>query len=53
MVRKGDESLRITITAKNTGEQIELLLQAFSKIKEYLWEQDAPLSPSSKKLEKE
>jgi len=34
MVRKGYEGHRITITSANTQEQIDKLLNAFSKIKE-------------------
>jgi 8-amino-7-oxononanoate synthase len=34
MVKKGQESLRITITAANTDEQIDTLIQAFKKVRE-------------------
>lgn len=36
MVKKGREGHRITITAANTDEEIESLLRAFSKVKEFL-----------------
>lgn len=36
MVKKGKEGHRITITAANTEEEIETLLHAFSKVKEFL-----------------
>ena len=45
MVRKGDEALRITVTAANTDEDIERLLQAFGQIRDYLDDRGAPLCP--------
>ncbi len=36
MVIKGKEALRITITASNTEEEVDMLLKAFRKVKEYL-----------------
>lgn len=45
MVRKGDEALRITLTARNTEEQVENLLGAFAQIKEYLIAEEATLQP--------
>ena len=36
MVKRGDESLRITVTPTNAQEEIVALLQAFTKVKEYL-----------------
>jgi len=45
MVRKGDEALRITVTAANTDEDIERLLQAFGQIRDYFDDRGAPLCP--------
>ncbi len=45
MVKKGQETLRITITAANTEHEIQILLQAFQKVKHYLLEMQAPLQP--------
>ncbi len=36
MIPKGEEALRITITAANTEKEIDMLLCAFKKVKEYL-----------------
>lgn len=36
MVKRGEEGLRVTITATNTEEEVKQLLQAFAKVKEYL-----------------
>lgn len=36
MMKKGEEVHRITLTAANTEEEVEVLLSAFKKIKEYL-----------------
>ena len=36
MVKKGDEAHRLTFTAANTTEEIDVLLNAFKKIKAYL-----------------
>jgi 8-amino-7-oxononanoate synthase len=47
MVKKGDETLRITITAANTDAEILMLLQAFQKVKNYLLENNASLQPSN------
>lgn len=46
MVRRGEETLRITITAANTEQEVDMLIHAFSKIKEYLVSKNAPLSPA-------
>jgi 8-amino-7-oxononanoate synthase len=45
MVKKGDETLRITITAANTEDEVNQLLRAFDIVKEYLIAQNAPLKP--------
>lgn len=45
MVKKGSESLRITVTAANTEGEIEELINAFLKIKEYLISKNFPLIP--------
>jgi 8-amino-7-oxononanoate synthase len=36
MVKKGDECHRITLTASNTDEEVDQLLAAFKKVKDYL-----------------
>ncbi len=36
MVKKGDEALRITVTASNTEAEIDQLIEAFSELKEFL-----------------
>jgi 8-amino-7-oxononanoate synthase len=36
MVAKGDEGHRITLTAANTNEEVEHLIKAFRKVREYL-----------------
>jgi len=36
MVKKGDECHRLTFTAANTEEEVETLLKAFGKVKDYL-----------------
>jgi 8-amino-7-oxononanoate synthase len=46
MVKRGDETLRITVTAANTNEEVERLLRAFDKIKEYLESHNAALQPN-------
>lgn len=43
MVRKGDECHRLTFTASNTEEEVTTLLNAFTKVKEYLTEHHKPL----------
>jgi 8-amino-7-oxononanoate synthase len=45
MVRKGNECLRITVTAANTQAQVESLLAAFAKVRAYLDHHGAPLVP--------
>jgi len=35
-VKKGDEALRLTVTTTNTEEEIDTLIGAFKKVKEYL-----------------
>ncbi|MCC6746181.1 MAG: aminotransferase class I/II-fold pyridoxal phosphate-dependent enzyme [Deltaproteobacteria bacterium] len=46
MVPKGQEELRITLTAANTMEEVEkYLLAGFRKVRDYLVEQKAPLKP--------
>lgn len=45
MVPKGEEVLRITVTAANTDEQVDTLIKAFSKVRDYITGQGAPLSP--------
>ena len=42
-VKKGDEAFRITFTATNTDEEVEQLLLAFSKLKEWLIKQGVEL----------
>ncbi len=44
MVRKGEESLRITVTPTNTEEEIQALLQGFKEVKEYLMNHGAWVS---------
>ena len=45
MVRKGDEALRLTVTASNTDDEVDTLLKAFDRIKSYLESKGAPLRP--------
>ena len=45
MVKRGDETLRITITAINEEAEIDQLLKAFAEIKDYLDSERAPLEP--------
>lgn len=45
MVKRGDETLRITITAANTKEEVDMLVAAFRKIREYMEEKKFPLRP--------
>jgi 8-amino-7-oxononanoate synthase len=47
MVRRGQETLRITITAANTKLEVEQLIKAFVQIKDYLASQNAPLRPEN------
>lgn len=42
-VKKGDEAFRITFTATNTDEEVEQLLLAFSKLKDWLLKQGVEL----------
>jgi 8-amino-7-oxononanoate synthase len=44
MVKRGNEAFRITVTSTNTEEEIDQLILAFSKIKEFLIEKNVPLS---------
>ncbi|HSX35465.1 MAG TPA: aminotransferase class I/II-fold pyridoxal phosphate-dependent enzyme [Patescibacteria group bacterium] len=44
MVRKGDECHRLTFTSVNTPEEVQSLLRAFSKVKEYLVAGGKPLA---------
>ncbi len=46
MVKKGDEALRITVTATNTKQEIDLLLTAFKNLKEYLVSKNYPFVES-------
>lgn len=43
MVKKGDETLRITVTAANTHEEVDNLLRTFDIVKDYLESKNAPL----------
>lgn len=45
MVRKGEEKLRISVTAANDEEEVEQLLKAFSIVRDYLHKEGAPMSP--------
>lgn len=45
MVRRGQETLRITITAANTESEVEQLIVAMTKVKDYLDSERAPLTP--------
>lgn len=45
MVRRGEETLRITVTAANDEEEVGQLIAAFAKIKDYLEKEKAPLRP--------
>ena len=47
MVKRGDETLRITITAINEEQEIDQLIKAFSEVRDYLEKVKAPLSPVS------
>lgn len=49
MVRRGEESLRITITAANTEMEVENLIATFGKIKDYLQSKNAPFHPETAK----
>ncbi len=44
MVRKGDECHRLTFTASNTRGEVEELLKAFRKVKDYLVANNKPLA---------
>lgn len=52
MVRRGDETLRITITASNEEDEVDNLIAAFSQIRDYLNKQKAPLEPLATKAAK-
>jgi 8-amino-7-oxononanoate synthase len=45
MVKKGSETLRITVTAANTDAEVDMLLRAFAKVKTYLQEHAVDLQP--------
>ena len=45
MVRQGEETLRITVTAANEDDEVENLIDAFRKIRDYLEKNKAPLRP--------
>ncbi len=45
MVKKGQESLRITVTAANTEQEVDNLVNTFVKVRDYLESQNAPISP--------
>jgi len=45
MVRRGDETLRITVTAANDEEEVDQLIKAFAQIKDYLDKAGASLTP--------
>jgi 8-amino-7-oxononanoate synthase len=47
MVRKGDETLRITVTAANTDEDVNRLVTAFAEIRSYLDSKGTPLHPGT------
>jgi 8-amino-7-oxononanoate synthase len=44
MVKKGEECLRITVTAANTDEQVEMLLAAFAFVRNYLEQMNLALA---------
>ncbi|HSX33330.1 MAG TPA: aminotransferase class I/II-fold pyridoxal phosphate-dependent enzyme [Candidatus Saccharimonadales bacterium] len=44
MVRQGDECHRLTFTSANTQEEVQSLLQAFAKVKDYLVAHNKPLA---------
>ena len=35
-VKKGDEAIRLTVTTSNTEEEVDTLIAAFAKVKEFL-----------------
>ncbi|MBI5064689.1 pyridoxal phosphate-dependent aminotransferase family protein [Candidatus Woesearchaeota archaeon] len=43
MIPKGEEVLRITVTASNTEKEVEMLLSAFEKIKNFMRKKKYPL----------
>lgn len=45
MVRRGEETLRITVTAANDEEEVAQLIRAFSQVRQYLEKEKAPLRP--------
>jgi 8-amino-7-oxononanoate synthase len=45
MVRKGEEALRITVTAANDDQEVDQLLGAFSQVRDYLNKENSPLKP--------
>jgi 8-amino-7-oxononanoate synthase len=47
MVRKGDECHRLTFTSANTDEEVQNLLRAFGKVKEYMVSHNLPLTRSA------
>jgi 8-amino-7-oxononanoate synthase len=42
-VKKGDEAIRLTFTASNTDEEVDALIQAFMRVKEFLIAQGADI----------
>ncbi len=47
MVKRGDETLRITVTAANDEEEVDRLLYAFARVKDYLEKEKANLHPEA------
>lgn len=45
MVRRGEETLRVTVTAANDEEEVAQLLAAFSRVREFLENKGAPMTP--------
>ena len=45
MVRRGDETLRITVTAANEMDEVERLIEAFGAIRDYMESVSAPIKP--------
>jgi 7-keto-8-aminopelargonate synthetase-like enzyme len=46
MVKKGDETLRITVTSANTEAEVDALLTAFGIVGDYLRSVGASLVPA-------
>jgi len=49
MVKKGEESLRITVTCTNTEEEVDQLLTAFKILRPYLSQRDYPFQKTEPK----